>query len=75
MSVKVCNRNIIWTIHDIYLGNTFTHQSHLYLGTHCEETNDCVPNPCQNYGYCDDHDGPGYTCLCYNIYTGRSNSI
>lgn len=32
--------------------------------------NDCVDDPCQHDGTCDDHEN-GFTCRCLPGYTGR----
>lgn len=42
----------------------------LYLGVNCEENLDeCLSNPCQNGGTCDDRDN-GYVCYCSLGYAG-----
>ncbi|XP_042229007.1 delta and Notch-like epidermal growth factor-related receptor isoform X2 [Homarus americanus] len=46
-----------------------------YMGTHCEEMNACVADPCLNAGLCVDiqegHDGDTFQCLCPYGYRGR----
>ncbi|XP_053641184.1 uncharacterized protein [Cherax quadricarinatus] len=46
-----------------------------YMGTHCEEMNACVAEPCLNTGLCVDiqegHDGDTFQCLCPYGFRGR----
>ncbi|XP_066944466.1 uncharacterized protein [Macrobrachium rosenbergii] len=46
-----------------------------YMGSHCEEMNACISNPCLNNGICLDiqegHDGDTFQCLCRFGYRGR----
>ena len=44
-----------------------------FTGRYCDTNiEDCFPNPCLNYGTCDNMDGGGYNCTCIPYFTGNN---